>query len=194
VARKINQCRKPGVLLKLDLTKAFDSISWSYLFDVLRHMGFGDKFLKWISLLLYTANTRILVNGEAGDKIHHARGLRQGDPTSPLLFVAGMEVITIIMARAVEAQLFGNLAGITSLQRISIFADDVVCFFRPDREEVEVIHALLLLFGEVSGLHVNYRMTRVNSTNVLNEGLRIGEIGRLMNSKVKLVEIDICQK
>jgi hypothetical protein len=59
------------------------------------------------------------------------------------------------MVRAVEAQLLRNLAGITSLQRISIFADDVVCFFRPEREEVETIKTLLHLFGEVSGLHVN---------------------------------------
>jgi hypothetical protein len=103
VGRKINRCRQPGILLKLDLAKAFDSISWSFLFEVLRHMGFGERFCKWIALLLYTANTKILVNGKTGARIHHARGLRQGDPMSPLLFVAGMEVITAIMAKAVEA-------------------------------------------------------------------------------------------
>jgi hypothetical protein len=61
VARKINQKRQPRVLLKLDLTRAFDSISWSFLFEVLRRMGFGERFLKWVSVLLYTANTRVLV-------------------------------------------------------------------------------------------------------------------------------------
>jgi hypothetical protein len=140
-------------------------------------MGFGELFLKWISLLLCTANTRILVNGEAGARIHHARGLRQGDPTSPLLFVVGMEVITAIMARVVEARLLGNLAGITPLQRISIFADDVVCFFRPEKEEVEAIKALLLLFGEVSGLHVNYSKTTATLIRGTEEDkLRIVEI------------------
>jgi hypothetical protein len=64
-------------------------------------MGFGERFCKWIALLLYTANTKILVNGETGARIPHARGLRQGYPMSPLLFVAAMEVFTAIMAKAV---------------------------------------------------------------------------------------------
>jgi hypothetical protein len=51
-------------------------------------MGFGERFLKWVSPLLSTANTRVLVNGVPGGRIVHVRGLRQGDPTSPMLFVA----------------------------------------------------------------------------------------------------------
>jgi hypothetical protein len=75
VARKINMRRQTRVLLKLDLARAFDSISWSFLFEVLRKMGFGDRFRKWIALLLYTANTRVMVNGVPGDRIYHGRGL-----------------------------------------------------------------------------------------------------------------------
>jgi hypothetical protein len=159
VARKINRSKRPGVLLKLDLARAFDSISWSFLFEVLRHMGFGDRFLKWIALLLYTANTKVIVNGMPGGRIHHARGLRQGDPTSPLLFVMGMEVMTALIERAVRDQLLANLAGISPLQRISIFADDVVCFFRPERAELEAIKQILHIFGAASGLKANYRKT-----------------------------------
>jgi hypothetical protein len=116
VARKINRCKRSGVLLKLDLARAFDSISWSFLFEVLRYMGFGERFLKWIALLLYTANIKVLVNGSPGGRIYHARGLRQGDPTSPLLFVAGMEVMTALIERAVRDQLLSNLANISSIQ------------------------------------------------------------------------------
>jgi hypothetical protein len=78
---------------------------------------------------------------------------------SPLLFVAGMEVITAIMAKAVEAQLLRDLARITPLQRLSLFADDVVCFFRPDREEIHAIKEILNIFGVALGLKVNYRKT-----------------------------------
>jgi hypothetical protein len=125
----------------------------------LRHMGFGERFCKWIVLLLYMANIKILVNDETGARIHHARGLRQGDPISPLFFVADMEVIMAIMAKAVEAQLLRGLARTTPLQRISLFADDVVYLFRPDRQEVEAIKEILNMFGMASGLKVNYRKT-----------------------------------
>jgi hypothetical protein len=159
VARKINRCKHSGVLLKLDLAKAFDSISWSFLFEVLRHMGFGERFLKWIALLLYTANTKVMVNGSPGGRIYHARGLRQGDPTSPMLFVAGMEVMTTLIGKAVRDQLLSNLANILPIQRISIFADDVVCFFRPERAEVEAIKQILHIFGAASGLKANFTKT-----------------------------------
>jgi hypothetical protein len=159
VARKINSRRKTGVLLKLDLSRAFDSISWAFLFEVLRKMGFGELFLKWIALLLYTAKTKVVVNGVPQPRIQHARGLRQGDPTSPLLFVAGMEVITGLVAKAVEESLYQNLAGILALQRISVYADDVVLFLKPDNAELQATKEILTMFGEASGLKVNYKKT-----------------------------------
>jgi hypothetical protein len=159
VARKINSRRKTGVLLKLDLSRAFDSISWAFLFEVLRKMGFGELFLKWIALLLYTANTKVVVNGVPGPRSQHARGLRQGDPTSPLLFVAGMEVIIGLVGKAVEESMYQNLARISALQRISVYADDVVLFLKPDNAELQATKEILTMFGEASGLKVNYRKT-----------------------------------
>ncbi|KAK1604375.1 hypothetical protein QYE76_028048 [Lolium multiflorum] len=122
-------------------------------------MGFGDLLLRWISLLLYTANTRVLVNGVPGDRIQHARGLRQGDPTSPLLFVAGMEVLTRLFTVAAQEPLLGNVAGISPLQRVSIYADDVVVFLRPETQDLLATREVLSLFSATSGLHVNYRKT-----------------------------------
>jgi hypothetical protein len=66
-------------------------------------MGFGERFLQWIAVLLYPTNTKVTVNGVPGARIHHARGLRQGDPTSPMMFLIGMEVLTKIIEKAVEA-------------------------------------------------------------------------------------------
>ncbi|KAM0931418.1 hypothetical protein ACQ4PT_000437 [Festuca glaucescens] len=127
--------------------------------EVLRHLGFGVLFLKWVAILLNTANTKVVVNGEPGGRILHARGLRQGEPTSPMLFVIGMEVLTKIMLKAVDEGLFDNLAGISPIQRISVYADDVVLFFRPVETELQAIKQILQIFGEASGLHINYRKT-----------------------------------
>ncbi|XP_071683699.1 uncharacterized protein [Lolium perenne] len=70
-----------------------------------------------------------------------------------------MEVLTAAIKKAVERQLFSNLAGMTQLQRISIYADDVVIFCKPLSSELEAVKAILQVFGEASGLCVNYRKT-----------------------------------
>jgi hypothetical protein len=72
VARRINQRRHRGVLIKLDIARAFDSISWGFLLEVLRQLGFGQLFIKWISLLLNSATTRVSLNGVPGNRIQHA--------------------------------------------------------------------------------------------------------------------------
>jgi hypothetical protein len=89
----------------------------------------------------------------------HERGLRQGDPTSPMLFVAAMEVLSAVIKKAVEGGVFSDLAGISPLQRISVYADDVVIFFKPERQETWAIKHILNIFGEASGLKVNFRKT-----------------------------------
>lgn len=64
--RMLHQLEAPRVMLKLDLTRAFDTISWPFLFEVLRQYGFGDRFLEWLAILLSTSSTRVLLNGEPG--------------------------------------------------------------------------------------------------------------------------------
>jgi hypothetical protein len=142
VARRINQRRNTGVLLKRDISRAFGCISWAFLTEVLRHLGFGTLFFKWVGHLLYTELTRITVNGVPGARIKHARGLQQGDPTSPpslMLYVIGMEVLTLIVKKAVDEQILSGLAGITPLQRVSIYAGDVVLIFKVEERELLVI-------------------------------------------------------
>lgn len=80
VARKIHARRTPGVFIKLDISRAFDSLSWPFLFEVLRAKGFGQRWMDWMAVLLHSASTKVVVNGVPGRKIMHACGLRQGGP------------------------------------------------------------------------------------------------------------------
>jgi len=65
----------PMILLKVDLAKAFDTVCWPFLLEVLEHMGFPWRWRDWISYMLSTASTKVLINGRPGHRIYHARGL-----------------------------------------------------------------------------------------------------------------------
>ena len=97
--------RKPCALIKVDIAKAFDTVSWSFLFLLLEHMGFSRRWIDWISLLLSSASTKIILNGMPGRRICHARGLRQGDPLWPLLFVLVMEALNAMFKAADRGEL-----------------------------------------------------------------------------------------
>lgn len=73
-----HQKKKARMLLELDLAKAFDTVSWPFLIEVLQHREFGSPWREWIALLLSSASTRILLNGQGGSC--RAVGVRQGDP------------------------------------------------------------------------------------------------------------------
>ena len=75
-------------------------MSISYLLEVLTHLGFGVTWCNLVSNLLYTSTTRIMLNGEPGGVIQHQRGLRQGNPLSPMLFILVMDVLNNIIVKA----------------------------------------------------------------------------------------------
>jgi len=123
-----------SLFLKLDISKAFDSVDWSFLLEILSHLGFGPAWRTIISNLLHTASTQIMLNGELGHSISHQRGLRQGDPLSPMLFILVMDVLNNLFLKA-EAE--GLLSPLLSTgQRLSLYADDVALFIRPTEEDL----------------------------------------------------------
>lgn len=82
-AKLFKQHRIPKLLLKLDIAKAFDMVSWSFLLQILQHNGVGPRWRDWLSLLLSTVSTKVLLNGVPGQQIQLARGLRQGTRYRP---------------------------------------------------------------------------------------------------------------
>lgn len=155
IAKFLHGRGKPQIRLKLDITKAFDSISWAFLLEVLRHLGFGQKWRSLLCDLLFTSSTQVLLNGEPGQPIRHRRGLRQGDPLSPMLFIMAMDVLTRLIAKAEELHLFEPLANRAIGHRISIYADDVVMFCSTKPEDLALIKTILEKFGNASGLRTN---------------------------------------
>jgi hypothetical protein len=137
--RAIHARKSSSVLLKVDITKAFNTVGWALLIEILRHMGFSQRWTNWISILLSTASTRILLIGNPGHRIAHSRGLRQGDPLSPLLFVLVMEPLRVP----------------SPTHRLSLYAGDLVIFVKPLKKDLRPVQAIVIAFAGASGLHTN---------------------------------------
>ena len=97
------------VLLKLDFLKAYDSVRWDFIDHVLQRMGFGNVWRWWIWGCLTSTEMSIMVNGSPTKPFHMERGLRQGDPLSPFLFVLVAKVLNHIISRAEEKNLIDGV-------------------------------------------------------------------------------------
>ena len=93
--------KESGLLCKLGIEKAYDHLNRDFLLQVLGKMGFGSKWINWIRWCISTATFSVLVNGTPTGFFQSSRGLRQGDPLSPFLFVIGMEALSCLIDRAV---------------------------------------------------------------------------------------------
>lgn len=94
------------VILKLDFTKAFDTVEHNVILQMLKHLGFDDKWCDWTQRILASGTSSILLNGVPGKHFHCKRGVRQGDPLSPLLFVLAADLLQCIINRGHRDGLF----------------------------------------------------------------------------------------
>ncbi len=143
----------PGIILSVDYQKAFDQLSWKFIEDVLCKYGFGNMFVKWIKLFYTNITSVVNVNGHFTKPIPIEKGVKQGDPISPYVFILCAE----ILAEYVRNN--ENIKGITvgSVEyKISMFADDTNMFIEYNKISLDNVLLALDNFASVSGLRINY--------------------------------------
>ncbi|RHY18712.1 hypothetical protein DYB32_010341 [Aphanomyces invadans] len=86
-----------GYAAFLEFAKAYDRVSWAYMFDTLETFGFGPKFMSWVRLLYTNPLVHLRINGLKSEPIHPNRGVKQGNPSSSLLFVLTLEALNQLL-------------------------------------------------------------------------------------------------
>ena len=104
---KAGQC--DGLILKLDFEKAFDNVDWSFLLQLLEKLNFGKDWVGWIEKILKTTITSVLINGSPTRDFSPERGLRQGDPLSPLLFDLVAQVLSCMISKAEQLSIIEGI-------------------------------------------------------------------------------------
>lgn len=157
--------------IKADIEKAYDRMEWVLILQALKCFGFNAMFINWISQCILTVSYSILLNGPPFGFFQPSRGLRQGDPLSPLLFIIGSEVFSRMFIREEQmARLHGiplgrNVPPILHL----LFADDLLIFSRATSEEAHVLSDCLHKYGNWSGQRLNSQKYSITfSRNVSN--------------------------
>ncbi|KAL8519786.1 hypothetical protein ACS0TY_010647 [Phlomoides rotata] len=177
--------KRPSCFFKVDFAKAFDSVNWNFLDDMMKKLNFSGKWRNWIRECV----SSVLVNGSPSDEFKLQRGLRQGDPLSPFLFLIVAKGLNILTKRAVELKLLEPIEiGHRSIKvPILQYADDTIFMCSGDAKNMQVMKGLLRLFEFMSGLKVNFQKSKLFACYLEDE--RIGSFEQVLNCAMEPLPI-----
>ncbi|CAA7051877.1 unnamed protein product [Microthlaspi erraticum] len=165
---------KSYMALKTDITKAYDRLEWRFLEETMRHMGFCQQWISWIMKCVSSVNFKVLINGSPKGLIRPERGIRQGDPLSPYLFILCAEVLSHLMHQAGASRKVQGMKLSQSCPNINhlLFADDSLFFTLANQKSAKGIKEVLTIYEQASGQAVNLRKSAIT-------------FGRLVKPEVK---------
>ncbi|KAJ4763344.1 RNA-directed DNA polymerase (reverse transcriptase)-related family protein [Rhynchospora pubera] len=161
-------------MLKADITKAFDKLSWKFLEKTCEWINMPDKITKMMLSAYRRAQVTIHINGSGDGYIIPRRGLRQGCPMSPYAFIMVMEMLTRRLKKAMaQARVEGvKLAASAQTLTHMIYADDLVLLGQANETELRELRSILDEFGDASGLIVNPSKSKLWFTKATTELIR----------------------
>ncbi|XP_057791059.1 uncharacterized protein LOC131008183 [Salvia miltiorrhiza] len=187
-----NYMRRTGkgqnMACKIDIKKAFGTLNWSFLLNVLRVAGFHSIFIRWIEVILHSARISILYNGQLHGYFGCSRGVRQGDPLSPILFGIAEDVLSILFSNCVNSD---HLVPMPWSRRKSFtthlfYADDILVFFQATISNAHTLWKILDFYGNISVQIVSQEKSHIfftdkvpSSTKRSIEGILKFEPGRI---------------
>jgi hypothetical protein len=190
IISQLKENQEEGMMMGIDYEKAFDTIEWSYIINSMEIFNFPPKFIQWIKILYNNISTSIINNGHSSQFFHPTRGVRQGCPLSPILFVIAVELLATSVRQ--NNKIKGIQVG-TKEVKISQFADDTTFYLQANPKNIEEVYKTLDKFSKVSGLKINKDKTEI----LLLGSTRSNNIGPKMEQHIKehikMLGIQICK-
>lgn len=172
---------KGWMAVKLDVSKAYDRMEWRFLDKMMDRMGFSQRWRGLVMQCVTSVSYRFLLNGKPTPAIKPSRGLRQGDPISPYLFILCSEALSELLREAEEKKRITGLKVCRGAPPIShlLFADDSFSFCQAHVREAHTLKAILNEYESASGQAINYSKSAISfSKNVTEE--RKAQIAQIM--------------
>jgi hypothetical protein len=145
-------------IFKLDYEKAYDKVNREFMFEMLERKGFSSRWLKILRSLLNKGSVGVRINDENSDFFLTGKGVRQGDPISPILFNFMADVFTrMLLKAATHGHISGLVQSMTHTGVISMqYADDTLLFLKNELTSAINLKWLLSCFEQMSGMRINF--------------------------------------
>ncbi|GKU88725.1 hypothetical protein SLEP1_g2954 [Rubroshorea leprosula] len=172
---KVRKKRKRGwQAIKLDMSKAFDRVEWPYLEQIMRSLGFAEHWIQLIMACVTSVQYEVLLNGSEAGQVSPTRGIRQGDPLSPYLFILYAEGLTAMIHDAERRRLLHGIKICHRAPCIShlLFADDSFLFLRATETEAQNLKDILQKYELMSGQKVNLCKSAISFSSSVHSSIR----------------------
>ncbi|XP_057755393.1 uncharacterized protein LOC130974535 [Arachis stenosperma] len=149
--------------IKVDISKAYDRVEWSFVWFIMKKLGFCSKWIEWMKACASTISYSVIVDGTPTDFFKSSRGLRQRDPLSPYLFLFCAEGLSYLLHKGEENNLFQGLRLNSRCPTIHhlLFADDSLLFCKATKYNYSNLSQILQLHGRLSGQQINFSKSAV---------------------------------